>query len=149
MEQPPIASWSGLSTVSDEGHLVAHRVEDAAGQKAVSSRLGQSERLDEVPLSETMQAAVVCHPRGEKGCLGDRWEQLSADIVRGNEPYEGSGEPDEDQVMAQDATRLYEQGWSIRQVADRFECSYGVMRRILKGRVTLRTQGGLPRASGN
>src|SRR4051812_30016058 len=31
----------------------------------------------------------------------------------------------------QDAVRLYGQGWSIRQVADRFGCGYGVMRRIL------------------
>ena len=32
--------------------------------------------------------------------------------------------------MERDAVRLYEQGWSIRQVADRFSLSYGVMRRI-------------------
>ncbi|GAB2824324.1 hypothetical protein GCM10027176_31040 [Actinoallomurus bryophytorum] len=68
-------------------------------------------------------------------------------VLRGTEPDVDSGEPDEDEDMVQDAVRLYGQGWSIRQVADRFECSYGVMRRILNGRVTLRTQGGLPRAS--
>ncbi|GLY92423.1 helix-turn-helix domain-containing protein [Actinoallomurus iriomotensis] len=38
----------------------------------------------------------------------------------------------------QDAVRLYEQGWSIRQVADRFDCGYGTMRRILMRRTTLR-----------
>jgi excisionase family DNA binding protein len=59
-----------------------------------------------------------------------------------------SNEPDEDEAMVDDAVRLYEQGWSIRQVAARFECGYGVMRRILKSRVTLRTRGGLSRASG-
>jgi excisionase family DNA binding protein len=65
-------------------------------------------------------------------------------VLRGTEPDEDSGERDEDEDMVQDAVRLYGQGWSIRQVADQFECSYGVMRRILKGHVTLRTQGGLP-----
>jgi excisionase family DNA binding protein len=55
-----------------------------------------------------------------------------------------SDEPDEDEAMAEDAVRLYEQGWSIRQVADRFECTYGMMRRILKSRITLRTRGGRP-----
>lgn len=68
-------------------------------------------------------------------------------VLRGNEPDEDRGELDEDEDMAQDAIRLYEQGWSIRQVADRFECSYGVMRRILNGHVILRTRGGLPPAS--
>jgi transposase len=51
-----------------------------------------------------------------------------------------------DDLLAQDAVRLYEQGWNIRQVAARFECSYGVMRRILSGRITLRSRGGRPRA---
>ena len=64
----------------------------------------------------------------------------------------GSDGPSEEEVtaedvMAQDAVRLYEQGWNIRQVADRFECSYGVMRRILSSRVTLRNRGGRPSSS--
>jgi excisionase family DNA binding protein len=42
----------------------------------------------------------------------------------------------------QDAVRLYGQGWSIRQVADRFGCGYGAMRRILMRRTTLRGRGG-------
>ena len=46
------------------------------------------------------------------------------------------------QQMTEDAVRLYEQGWSIRQVADQFECSYGAMRRILMTRVTFRNRGG-------
>jgi transposase len=37
-----------------------------------------------------------------------------------------------------DAARLYEQGWSIRQVAEKFNYSYGAMRRILLRRTTLR-----------
>lgn len=40
--------------------------------------------------------------------------------------------------MEEDAVRLYEQGWSIRQVAARFDCGYGAMRRILKRHTTLR-----------
>jgi excisionase family DNA binding protein len=52
-------------------------------------------------------------------------------------------EPDAaEQRVAQDAARLYDQGWSIRQVAERFEYSYGVMRRILSKEVTLRNRGG-------
>jgi excisionase family DNA binding protein len=45
---------------------------------------------------------------------------------------------------AEDAVRLYEQGWSIRQVAEKFDCGYGVMRRVLGRRVTLRSRGGRP-----
>lgn len=47
--------------------------------------------------------------------------------------------------MEQDAARMYEQGWSIRQVADRFAVSYGKMRRILSKRTTLRNRSRLPR----
>jgi excisionase family DNA binding protein len=47
-----------------------------------------------------------------------------------------------DEEIEQDAVRLYEQGWTIRQVADRFEVSYGRMRRILGKHITLRTRGG-------
>jgi excisionase family DNA binding protein len=43
---------------------------------------------------------------------------------------------------AEDAARLYDQGWSIRQVAEKFDCGYGVMRRILRMRVALRNRGG-------
>lgn len=40
----------------------------------------------------------------------------------------------------EDAARLYQQGWSIRQVAERFDCSYGAMRRILQSNTTLRNR---------
>jgi hypothetical protein len=54
-----------------------------------------------------------------------------------------SAEPsDEEQQQAMDAVRLYEQGWSIMQVAAKFGLSYPVMRRILMGRTTLRDRGG-------
>jgi transposase len=42
--------------------------------------------------------------------------------------------------MAEDAARLYQQGWSIRQVAARFDCGYTTMRRILQKQVTLRSR---------
>ena len=41
-----------------------------------------------------------------------------------------------------DAVRLYQQGWSIRQVAGQFGCSYGQMRRILLRNTVLRGRGG-------
>jgi excisionase family DNA binding protein len=44
--------------------------------------------------------------------------------------------------MEGDAVRLYEQGWNIRQVAEKFDCSYGVMRKILMKRTSLRGRGG-------
>lgn len=47
-----------------------------------------------------------------------------------------------DPVMVTDAVRLYAQGWTIRQVAARFDTGYGVMRRILRNHTTLRTRGG-------
>lgn len=43
-----------------------------------------------------------------------------------------------------DAVRLYDQGWNIRQVAQRFGVTYGVMRRILSNHTTLRHRGGRP-----
>ena len=49
-----------------------------------------------------------------------------------------------DRKTAEDAVRLYEQGWSIRQVATRFDTDYGSMRRLLRRRITLRTRNGTP-----
>jgi excisionase family DNA binding protein len=59
-----------------------------------------------------------------------------------------SAPEDTERVIAEDAARLYTQGWSIRQVAERFGCSYGAMRRILLGRVPLRNRGGTTPAQG-
>ena len=36
-----------------------------------------------------------------------------------------------DRRIADDAVRLYQQGWSIRQVAEKFDVGYTTMRRIL------------------
>jgi excisionase family DNA binding protein len=53
-----------------------------------------------------------------------------------------SGTQDEEPAFAEDAARLYDQGWSVRQVAQRFGVTYGAMRRVLRGRTTLRPRGG-------
>lgn len=45
----------------------------------------------------------------------------------------------------EDAARLYDQGCSIRQVAEKFDCGYGRMRRVLDRNTTLRSRGGKPR----
>lgn len=51
-------------------------------------------------------------------------------------------ESDVDQETAQDAVRLYDQGWSIRQVAAKFDLEYSTMRRLLKRNgVRFRRQG--------
>jgi excisionase family DNA binding protein len=42
----------------------------------------------------------------------------------------------------EDAARLYDQGWNIRQVAAKFDCGYGRMRRVLQRHTTLRSRGG-------
>lgn len=57
-----------------------------------------------------------------------------------HENESGQRGPGDDPVMVDDAVRLYQQGWSVRQVAARFECSYSAMRRILIKRVVLRAQ---------
>jgi excisionase family DNA binding protein len=49
---------------------------------------------------------------------------------------------DSPRIAEEDAARLYDQGWSIRQVAEKFDCSYGAMRRILQRHTTLRNRSG-------
>jgi predicted site-specific integrase-resolvase len=39
-----------------------------------------------------------------------------------------------------DAARLYDQGWSIRKVSEKFGYDYGTMRRVLLKHTTLRSQ---------
>jgi len=55
---------------------------------------------------------------------------------------EDSAAEEAEHPFADDAARLYEQGWSVRQVADRLGVTYGTMRRVLLGRTTLRPRGG-------
>lgn len=44
----------------------------------------------------------------------------------------------EQERLELDAVRLYEQGWTIRQVADKFDYPYSTMRRILRRHTALR-----------
>jgi excisionase family DNA binding protein len=51
-----------------------------------------------------------------------------------------------DRQIADDAVRLYDQGWSIRQVAEKFDLDYSTMRRLLKRNgARLRSQGAAER----
>jgi excisionase family DNA binding protein len=47
-----------------------------------------------------------------------------------------------EQESATDVARLYDQGWSIRQVAEKFDYSYGAMRRVLGKHIRSRNRGG-------
>lgn len=49
--------------------------------------------------------------------------------------------PDAKRQLTADAVRMYEEGWSIRQVADKFDVSFGVMRRLLRKHTKLRPMG--------
>ena len=64
-----------------------------------------------------------------------------ADVQALQEAAEHGTSPERRQ-LEEDAVRLYQQGWSIRQVAARFEVNYGAMRRILLRRTPLRTRKG-------
>lgn len=58
------------------------------------------------------------------------------------EEQEQGSQPDEvTRQLAEDARRLYDEGWSIRQVAEKFGYSYGAMRRTLQRHTTLRNRG--------
>jgi excisionase family DNA binding protein len=74
-----------------------------------------------------------------------RYSRASLRGLLGQETPEQTAE----RMIAEDAARLYDQGWNVRQVAQRFGTSYGVMRRILRGQTTLRTRGGRPPGRGD
>jgi excisionase family DNA binding protein len=59
-----------------------------------------------------------------------------------------TGPSAEERQLAEDAARLYGQGWSVRRVAAEFECGYGQMRRILAKQIALRNRGGQVRRTG-
>jgi hypothetical protein len=60
--------------------MMAHRVQDARAEQPVIGRLGQRQRLDEIPLRQrVMRHAVITHPGRKQSCLGDRGEQSTAD----------------------------------------------------------------------
>jgi hypothetical protein len=115
------------------------------------------------PASESTEEPLL-RPRGVAALLGTRatatarWARTgrlqSLLTLGGHRRYRSTDvrgllERDETsaerQQFEQDAVRLYEQGWSIRQVADRFGSTYGAMRRILARHTTLRYCGGAER----
>lgn len=53
---------------------------------------------------------------------------------------ESSARTAEEKRMDEDAARLYEKGWSVRQVAERFDCGYTAMHRILCKQIILRSR---------
>ena len=61
------------------GGLMAHRVQDARPEQPVPARLGQRQRLDEIPLRQrAARRAVVTHPCRQQRRLGHRREQRTA-----------------------------------------------------------------------
>ena len=61
----------------------------------------------------------------------------------------GDGSRADDLPRAEaDAVRLYNEGWSIRRVAEEFGTTYDSMRRLLGTHVTLRAPGGSYEARG-
>lgn len=71
-----------------------------------------------------------------------RYSRAALRVILGAETPEQTAERE----FGEDAARLYDQGWNIRQVAQRFGCSYGVMRRVLRTHTTIRDRGGRPPA---
>lgn len=53
-----------------------------------------------------------------------------------------AGEEPPEPEWLNDAIQLYRQGWSIRQIADKFDAGYGFIRRRLQKHVPLRNRGG-------
>jgi len=99
---------------------------------------------------ELLTPAEVARMLGVAGVTVARWARegrLDAVLtLGGHRRYRTSAvgallkersDPGRAQMIA-DAVRLYEQDWSIRQVAAKFGCTFGVMRRILREHTTLR-----------
>jgi excisionase family DNA binding protein len=64
-----------------------------------------------------------------------------ADVEAFRESGQGIVITPERRQMEEDVVRLYQQGWSIRQVAARFAIGYGAARRILLHHGALRIDG--------
>jgi predicted site-specific integrase-resolvase len=75
-------------------------------------------------------------PGGHRRYRRPEVDHLLTEAKKNQEPTE------EERDLAEDATRLYDQGWSIRQVAEKFDYGYSAMRRLLAKHTTLRNRGG-------
>lgn len=71
--------------------------------------------------------------------LGGHRRYRRADVLKA--PTEPEAEPDPRGLLA---ARVYDQGWTIQQVARLFGTSYGAMRRLLHKNTTVRRRGGHP-----
>ncbi|MGH3377868.1 MAG: helix-turn-helix domain-containing protein [Actinoallomurus sp.] len=78
--------------------------------------------------AEILKASTLT-PGGQR-----RYRRADVLTFRDNRPNTSP----EHQQLERDAVRLYEQGWSIRQVAARFGYNYGSMRRLLLRNTSLR-----------
>jgi excisionase family DNA binding protein len=58
-----------------------------------------------------------------------------------DEQEQGTALEEAARPLPEDAARLYDEGWSIRQIAEKFNYSYSAMRRILRKHVILRNRG--------
>lgn len=79
--------------------------------------------------------------RAAASTLGGHRRYLRTDALSLRDDAKDDVDPAREK-MEEDAARLYEQGWSIRQVAEQFECGYAAMRTILLKRTSLRGRGG-------
>jgi excisionase family DNA binding protein len=115
----------------------------SAGQRPESDRLGEGLlRPSEVAAIFGVRTATIAR-WARSGALpsvptlgGHRRYRLADVQALFKEPG-----PEQKQ-LEEDATRLYQQGWDVRQVAEKFGYSYGAMRRILLKHTALRPRGG-------
>jgi excisionase family DNA binding protein len=114
------------SDLPDDGLLKPHEVARLLGVSV--TQLGAWARDGKLP-------AAVKTPGGHRRF---RWADVRDAVAR-----QAVHDPEREQLEI-DAARLYDQGWSIRQVAEKFDCSYGAMRRILLKRTILRPRAPRP-----
>ncbi len=60
---------------------MAHGGQDAVSEPPVVGVLGQPERLEKVPLRQTVTAGVVGHPTGQERCLRHGGDQGAANLL--------------------------------------------------------------------
>ena len=118
--------WIGfslmLSTGSDSDEVLLTPREVAKIMGVSTMTVGRWARTDYL-------AVAACTPGGQR-----RYRRADVLALR-----EAHGAGPEQKEMEEDAVRLYNQGWTIRRVADKFDVSYGTMRRILIKHTLLRS----------
>lgn len=120
LKEPEASAESGRLVTSDDDLLRPNEVAELFGVRTPTiARWAREGRL-----------TAMLTPGGHR--------RYRRDAIRGLLTQEPAAAED---VFAADAVRMYEEGWSLRQVADRFDVSYGVMRRVLARHTILRTRG--------